>query len=371
MLAFTEGEMRRPDAIVGNKASSWRETTEGADLVIIAHSDFMNSVAPLRALRESEGLQVTVADLEDVYDEFSYGQRTPQAIKDFLQFARTSWQKAPRFVLFVGDASLDPKNYLGKGRFDFVPTKLIDTEFMETASDDWFADFAGEGLPEMAIGRLPVGTPEEADRIVGKIVSFEQTDSTGGALLVSDRDDEFDFKGASDELRALLPSYMAVEEIQRGWTNDGREKSQLLDSLNRGNRIVNYLGHGSVGVWRGNLLTQADARELANSEDLALFVATTCLNGYFQEPGYDSLAETLMKAEGGACAVWASSGMTGPEEQVEVNKELFRLLFRGTSLERGRSLTLGEAATVAKAAAKDRDVRRTYTLFGDPTMRIR
>jgi len=162
---------------------------------------------------------------------------------------------------------------------------------------------------------------------------------------------------------------MDVEEILRGSAGDGTAKSRLLASLNRGQRIVNYLGHGSVGIWRGNLLTKADTNELVNSGDLSLFVATTCLNGYFLEPGYDSLAEALMKAEGGAAAVWASSGMTGPTEQVELNKELFRLLFRATGLD-GRSLRLGEATTIAKAAAENRDVRRTYTLFGDPTMRF-
>ena len=41
----------------------------------------------------------------------------------------------------------------------------------------------------------------------------------------------------------------------------------------------------------------------------------TCLNGYFQDPAMDSLAEALMKSEkGGAIAVWASSGMTTTEK---------------------------------------------------------
>jgi hypothetical protein len=63
----------------------------------------------------------------------------------------------------VGDASLDPRDYFGVGDLDFVPTKLIDTVYMETASDDWYVDLNNDGLPEMAIGRLPVQTKEEAD----------------------------------------------------------------------------------------------------------------------------------------------------------------------------------------------------------------
>ena len=35
------------------------------------------------------------------------------------------------------------------------------------------------------------------------------------------------------------------------------------------------------------------------------------------------------------------------------------------------ALTLGEAAVAAKAAVVDPDVRRTWILFGDPTMRLK
>ena len=43
----------------------------------------------------------------------------------------------------------------GMGDFDFAPTRLIDTTAMETASDDWFVDDDLDGVPEVAIGRLP------------------------------------------------------------------------------------------------------------------------------------------------------------------------------------------------------------------------
>ena len=101
---------------------------------------------------------MAMVDIEDIYDEFSYGQKTPQALKDFLYYAPTTWKKAPRFALLAADASYDPKNYLGFGNSDFVPTKLIDTQLMETFSDSWLADFDGDGVEDMALGRLPYAT---------------------------------------------------------------------------------------------------------------------------------------------------------------------------------------------------------------------
>ena len=53
---------------------------------------------PLKALRQGQGLSVAMVDVEDIYDEFSFGDKTPQAVKDFVAYAATSWKKKPRYV---------------------------------------------------------------------------------------------------------------------------------------------------------------------------------------------------------------------------------------------------------------------------------
>jgi hypothetical protein len=309
--------------------------------------------------------------VEDLYDEFSFGNKSPQALRDFLLRAKTNWQKSPRFVLLVGDASVDPRNYLGLGDFDFVPTKLIDTAVLETASDDWFVDFGGDGLPKMAVGRLPVRTVEEAQFLISKIVGYEQSAlRMADVLLVADMkggEDDYDFEGASLEVQGLLPGGLTIYQIFRGqFTDDGQVHSQLLGRINEGKLLVNYLGHGSQEIWRGDIFTSDDAAALTNGLRLPFVVSMTCLNGFFQDPSMDSLAELFLKApQGGAVAVWASSGLTEPEGQSAMDKELVRLLFNG------ESLTIGEAVQKAKAATSDSDVRRSWILFGDPTTRLK
>jgi hypothetical protein len=362
LLALADGRAKSPSAITASSGSNLRREGSGADLVIITRRDFFNSLSPLVALRQSQGLSVALIDVEDIYDSFSFGQKTPQAMKDFLAYAKVSYKTAPHYVLIVGDASYDSKNYLGLGDNDIVPTKLIDTQLMETASDHWFVDST-----DMAIGRLPVSTVQEASSVVAKIISYDQSNPSQEMLLVSDNDETYDFEGTSTQLRGLIPSGLRVERIDRGKDGDAVAKARLLNALMRGQKVVNYVGHGSVDQWKANLLTEADINELQGGGSLPVFVMMTCLNGYFQDVSLDSLAESLMKAPKGAIAVWASSGMTTPDVQLPTNQELYRSLFDKNN----PSIMLGDAIRRAKAAAGNEDVRRTWILFGDPTMRMR
>ena len=370
LLAFSKEQVKNPGGIAANQPSTWNESRNAHDLVILSHRDFLPALEPLKNLRQSQGLSTGLIDAEDIYDEFSFGNKTPQAIKDFLSHANTKWRQSPRFVLLVGDASMDPRNYLGTGNFDFVPTQLVESAYMETASDDWFADFGGDGLPRMAVGRLPVRTAEEASNIVAKIIGYENLQGSGSwsnlILLVADEKSGFDFEAASRAVGILIPSEMAIQEIFRShYGSDEEVHGDLLNRMDQGYWLINYIGHGSEEVWGGDLLRSEECQTLANEFRLPLVISMPCLNGYFIDVYTESLAEALLKAkQGGAVAVWGSSGLTEPGGQAILNQEVIRLLFNG------ESLTLGEAVGRAKAAVSDTDIRRTWILFGDPAMRL-
>jgi hypothetical protein len=368
LLAFADSAAKQAASVWANQPSSWRQPGNGADLVILTKRDWFNAVEPLKSLRQSQGLSVAVVNIENVYDEFNFGNKSPQAVKDFILYARTTWKKAPRYGLLVGDATFDPKNYLGFGDNDAVPSKLIDTQYMETTSDEWLVDSNMDGVGEIALGRLPVRTTAEVTKMVAKLVSYNGAAANNAVLLVSDSNEGYNFEGVTKNLRDLIPAGVRVEEIDRGRLDPATAKAQLLDAINRGERVVTYTGHGNIDQWRGSLLTATDARALENGQNLPLFITMTCLNGYFQDVVLDSLAESLMKAQGGAIAVFASSGMTGPNGQELLNQQMFRAIFDPNG---GSSLTLGEAVMRAKMLVSDPDVRRTWILFGDPSMRLK
>src|SRR5206468_8512068 len=150
---------------------------------------------------------LALIDVEDLYDEFTFGAKSPWALRAFLQQAHSHWARPPRFLLLAGDASVDPRNFMGMGETDVVPTKLVDTKYLETASDDWFGDLDDDGVPEIAVGRLAVQTSEQAAAVVQKLIGYDRAGAGGHtAVLVADHDDGIDFEGASAQVKALLPA---------------------------------------------------------------------------------------------------------------------------------------------------------------------
>jgi uncharacterized repeat protein (TIGR01451 family) len=363
LYATTLSVATPPASIVANRASAISARSNAADFVILSHSRFINALAPLVAQRKAQGIDTLVVDVEDVYDEYGYGSKSPDAIRDFLRNAQTRWRKAPRFAMLVGDASFDPRNYAGFGDLDLVPTRFLPTVYMKVASDDWLVDFDGDGLPNMYLGRLSVRTEAEAQVVIDKIVSYAPP-TTKSVLVVVDQDDPtFSFADAAIGVRHTIPSAFAVQNFDIDWSSD---RAGLFSALNDRPSIVNYIGHGSIIGWSNtSILTTDDIASFDGSGSTPFYVMMTCLNAMFGDVYSTSLGEALLRVpNGGAVAVWASSGMSDPPPQNAVNRELYRVLAANPSI------TIGELVARAKAGTDDHDVRTTWVLLGDPTLKL-
>lgn len=332
---------------------------------------FTDALQPLLNHREKQGMEVALIPLTQIFDEFGYGRRSPTAIRDFLAYAATNWQEpSPRYVLLVGDASYDIYHFTNSSNDDLLPTHLVFTEYAGyVASDTWYTLLAEETLaPTLAIGRLPAQTAAQLTIMVNKTIAYEQAGNepwTQRALLVAD--DEPAFDRASDDLAAALES--TNFQTQKLYMTENEEiYDSLLSALNQGVGILNYVGHGSIEVWGDEKVFESeDAALLINGNRLPIFTTFTCLNGYFNHPQVDALAETLLWAEdGGVVAAVAPSGRSLTLQQLPIADVFYQKLLTG------EANTLGEALQAAKmAGAADpflHDVIHTFNLLGDPAL---
>lgn len=368
LLIFSSDQIAPPSALGFHAPAALTAQSFGGQMLIITHPDFQSALGPLVSLHESHGLSVKVVTIDEVFDAFNYGERSPYAIRDFLQSTGSNWIRKPQYVLFVGDASLDPRNYLGLGDFDFVPTRIIETAAFKTASDDWFSDFNQSGFATIATGRLPVRTLSDAQLVVSKIVNYGQVLASNTAnqqaLLVADQNIGADFTNATKFAATDLPTALQPVEIFADGQDPTTVSQQIFAALNAGPLLVNYSGHGAEEQWSfSDLFDDTTAANLTNGNQLSVYFLMDCLNGFFQDVYATTLAKALLLApNGGAAAVWASSGFTTQPPQASMNQALLQIL------KNNPATPLGTAILKAKSGVTDSDVRRTWILFGDPAM---
>jgi hypothetical protein len=376
LLALSEQKLLSPVYIQKDEASNLHSASNAADYIIITNNDFVQEAQILASHRQAQGLRTFVARIEDIYDEFNYGNPDAQAIRNFVRRAFQSWQSpAPKYILLLGDGTYDYKNYLGLGNRNFVPAYLAQTPYMETASDNYYVCVSGEdNLPDLFIGRLPASSKEEAQIMVNKIMDYENSAGGGSwlkkALFVTDNDEPL-FSAIADELSNEMSADYTSEKIYLSQLGIDQTREKAIGNLNSGALIATYVGHGSVDIWAGEpILSSSDVDSLSNQGKLPFVLALTCLNGYFVYPYRETIAEEFLRCSGGgAIAYWGPTGLSTPDRQKLLGMNLFGSIFKS-----GRRC-LGEITTEAKLLlAGDTEFSNivdTWTLFGDPATRLK
>jgi hypothetical protein len=148
-------------------------------------------------------------------------------------------------------------------------------------------------------------------------------------------------------------------------------KEMIRDSLNiTGTLLVNYIGHGSVDRWSGEeIITNADIQNLTNNDKLPVILSMTCLDGYWIYPGREGLIEELVRADSkGAVAGFSPTGLGVASGHDQLHQGFYDSLFLDGNW------TLGVASQAAKlklyATGMNYDLLHTFTIFGDPALKI-
>lgn len=353
--------------------------TPGAYLVI-THADFVSALAPLLALRHSQGLTPTLTTLDPIYDTFGDGRVDPQAIRAYLHHVYTAWPAPPTYVLLVGDGTFDPKRYRASAKTTYLPAYLavFDLVMGETAADNRYVTVDGaDNLPDMLVGRLPVNTLAEAHTVVSKTVAYETAPAPGvwpaTALVVADNPDgggDFHSKGNSLRRDYLFAPFHAPNLYYAG--NPATLpafRHSLTTTLNTGPGMLIYLGHSWLTFWAQEMFFGvADVPALTNGARLPLALQFTCFTGSFHDPTLDTLDESLVRhPTGGAVAAWGSTGLNVAVGHQQLAQGFLDSLARQRNPEVGAGVLAGKLQVAALGDAPD--LLDAFTWLGDPALR--
>ena len=102
---------RTPSTLIPKTFANLRSGSNGADYIIIKHSAFTADATRLAQFHASnDKVRTALVDVQDIYDEFNYGQLDPDALRSFLEYSFYNWKRpAPVYVVFFGDATWDSR----------------------------------------------------------------------------------------------------------------------------------------------------------------------------------------------------------------------------------------------------------------------
>lgn len=345
------------------------------DFLVIAHPWLLDAVQPLVDARRAQGWQVQVADVTEVYRQYSFGVVDPEAIS--LYVAEAHQRYGTRHVLLVGGDTSDPLDHLGRGGMSFIPSFYVETHPVVRYApvDPLYGDVDRDGVPEVAVGRFPARTAAEVQGMVEKTLQYEALTPPLDAVLAADAFDaaaNLSFTGITDQMRRLLPGDWTVTEALLDEGGLAAARQDLIGAVNGGVGLTSYFGHSGPTLWSfQGLFTTADADALLNDGLPTLVTQWGCWTTYYVSPARDTLGHRLLTpANRGAAAVLGATTLTTADAERLFGLELFPRL--------GAPTTLGDAVIDAKQAlaasvedpAELVEVLYGWTLLGDPTLGV-
>ncbi|MCI5179491.1 MAG: hypothetical protein D3911_09290, partial [Candidatus Electrothrix sp. AW3_4] len=360
--------------ITVDSPSQLRSSDNQADYLVISPLNMMESAQRLADYRASQGMTTLVVDIEDVQDEFSQSLAAPEAVRNFLTYISTSWTQMPNYVVLIGDGSYDYKNYLEYG-YPQVPTELVATPDGFFPSDNALADVSGnDGIPEFALGRIPVVDSIELNQYIDKLIAYEQTISAGAnavMALVSDNLDPAagDFQASADRVHTLAAEKMTVHRFDAEVLGQSETHDRLIDALQQGASILHYVGHSSLVALgkKNNLLSNDDLNTISDIGRPLLMTSMACSTASFGYPPMNSIGESaVLRADGGAVSFFGATGLSQNHLADIMAEGLYRNLFDPATFRVGDAIVQGKQYAFEQGT--ERSFLDIYNLLGDPAM---
>lgn len=346
------------EAILGSfVGENFGRSCLGQELMIITHPDFREAADTLAAWKIEKGISTKVVEKSTPDGD------TPAQIKQMIKTQYDTCDVRPSYVLIIGDSEFIGAFY--HPYYDaYQPNKNAYSDI------DYALMTEGDTFPDLAYGRIPVDTLEQANTVVNKIIAYEsdppdQTTFYNKVALASFFEccsnsasgkawDDRSFVETSEIARSALvaggktvtriyysstpgtltPAYYrngaslpSAIGYGSGYAWDG-DTADVIAAFNSGTGLIMHRGHGGWTGWADPSFHTDNLSSLTNGNLTPVVYSVNCASGLWDNelltpppyiyPGDISWIEAILRMEGGAVAIigdvrnsptWANSAL--------------------------------------------------------------
>jgi len=392
-------------SVCGVRDVDWMAPGEMPELAIVTPPrrwwpGFAETVAPLAAFREAQGLRARVIDAEDLYNAFTDGLTHPEAFRKFSAAGFTQpGGPVLRYLLFAGHGGSDYKLEVfppgGGGAYpSLFPLYLVShvEEGAQAAlllpNDPVLGDVQGDAVPEVAVGRFLATNAMELASMVEKTIRYELTETwKRKAVFACDWQNVgskyVNFAGIAASTAASFPSAgwlpktfyptSSQSNLAPLW-RDTYSGTGVTYELQEGAGFYYFVGHSSdtiAGNSAANKLFDAPALRAASWPFAPVALLMGCRMGRWTlldlKNEQQSIAEAGVRhPQSGFTAVVSASGYVTAAETSSFSQAFGAQVAAGSNrlgdVWRGAFARLGHDRALAL---------RHVVLLGDPSLHIR
>jgi len=358
----------------------------------LQHVNPLLAYASYRASAPGGSYDTLVLRMEELYDQFAFGERTPWALHAFLNFY---WPiHRPQYLLLTGrsispfaQAWVDNASVFYRNdpqAFDFqdlVPSAGF------PASDSYFVKGLEPGEPElsaMAVGRIPSKSSQDLSNYLDKVIQQESSGVAGPQRILHL------VGGMNPAELARHSSYLAgfAAVAKRGlpevevttYSKDTTAEVQRMDlseDLNVGVSLITYFGHGSLSSNELDFGYVSDPSfGYANAGKYPLLLINGCEYSNAFGPNYSQGEDWLLTPKKGAIGVLSTSSLGVDlllKRYTEIwYKQLFAVESAAKPLRLGEVMLRTEREFLLRYGSSPENLTllSQYLLLGDPAVRI-
>jgi hypothetical protein len=358
----------------------------------LQHANPLQAYASYRASAAGGSFDTLVLRMEELYDQFAFGERTPWALHAFLKFY---WPiHRPQYLLLTG-RSIAPFAQVWKENASvFYRNAPQSFEFQDLvpaagfpASDSYFVKGLQSGKPElsaMAVGRIPSKSSQDLSNYLDKVIEQESSGKAeskrilhlvGGMNPVELARHSSYLAGFEELAKRSLPDVEVTTYIKESVAEV--QQIDLSEDLNAGVSLMTYFGHGSLSSNELDFGYVSDPNfSYANAGKYPLLLINGCEYSNAFGPSYSQGEDWLLTPKKGAIGVLSTSSL-GVDLLLKRYTEIwYKQLFAVESA--AKPLSLGEVMLRTERefllrygpSTEHQAQLSQYLLLGDPAVRI-